>query len=80
MCELVEIVGKDADPHVSVRSADRMAILKGAAGDFADDGITFTVAVLLGSEEKTGGIGKEGASEGGRGKLCSGRKFRSGIN
>ena len=54
-----------------------MAILKGAAGDFVDDEISFFVAVLLGREEKTGDIGKEGASEGGRGKLCSGRNFAS---
>ena len=80
LCESDEIVGKGADPHIFVGSADEIAILKGADGDFVNDGITFTLAVLLGSMEKMGGIYKAGASVGGRGKLCSSRKLRSGSN
>ena len=57
-----------------------MEILKGAAGNFFDDVIAFAVAVLLVRKEKTGGIGKEGTSAGGRGKLRSGRKLHSGRN
>ena len=53
-----------------------MAIIKVDAGDIVYDIITFVVEVLLGSEEKTSGIGKEGDIEGGRGKLCSVRKIR----
>ena len=49
-----------------------MAILTGDGGDFVNDVIAFTVVVLLGSEGKSGGIDKEGASVGGRGKLRSG--------
>ena len=58
LCESAEIVGKGEDPHVFVGSTDKMAILKGAAGDFVYDVIAFTVAVLLGSKEETGGIYK----------------------
>ena len=80
LCKLDGIVGKGADPHVFVGSADKMGILKGADGDFFSDVIAFTVAVLLGIEEKKCGIGKEGASADGRGKLRSGRKLRIGRN
>ena len=69
LCKSAEIIGKGADSHVFVGSADKMAILKGASGDFFDGGNDFAVAVFLGSEEKTGGIGKYGAIKGGRGKL-----------
>ena len=50
LCKSAEIVGNDADPHVFLGSMDKMAILKGAASDFVDDGIAFVVAVLLISE------------------------------
>ena len=76
----VEIVGKGTDPHIFVGSADKMVILKVTAGDFVDDSIAFTVAMLISSKEKKDGIDKEGASVGGRGEICSGRKLRSGIN
>ena len=70
--ESAENVGKGTYPHVFVGSANNMVKLMGAAGDFVNGSIEFAVEVLLGSEGKTGDIGKEGASEGGRGKLCSG--------
>ena len=57
-----------------------MAIIKGAAGDFFNNGIAFTVGIFLRSKYKTSGIDKEGGSVGGRQKLRSGRKLRSGSN
>ena len=57
-----------------------MAILKGSASDFVNDGIASTVAVLLDRKEKTVGIDKEGASVGGRGEIRRGRNFFSGRN
>ena len=47
LCKSAEIVGNGADPHVFVGSMDKMAIIKGSASDFVDDGIAFAVAVLL---------------------------------
>ena len=58
LCKSAEIVGNGADPHVFVGFMDKMAILKGAASDFFNDTFAFAVAVLLGSEEKKGGICK----------------------
>ena len=75
LCKSAKIVGKGEDPHIFVGSADKMEILKGAAGDFFYDRIAFAVAVLLGSANKTGGIGKYGAGEVGRGILRSGIKL-----
>ena len=80
MCKSAEIVSKDADPHNFVGSVKNFAILKGAAGDLVNDGIYFMVAVLLGSKDKTCGIGKEGDSEGGRRKIRSGRKIHNCSN
>ena len=72
LCKSDDILGEGADPHVFVGSAGEMVILQGDAGDFVDDGIIFTVAVLLRSKEKTGGIYKEGDSLGSRGGICIG--------
>ena len=58
MCKSAKIVGKYADPNAFVGSADKMAILKGAASDFLNDTFAFAVAVLLDGEEKKGGICK----------------------
>ena len=57
-----------------------MKIFKEDAGDFVNDSIAFTVAVLLVSKQKMGGIDKVGARVGSRRELRISKNNWSGRN